>query len=270
MVTGVLARPALVVQLSLSNLFLPINKLWWFLLGAPLLTGLHALTAFLAGYPIALAIGPFGLAVILMTVAIRLVLLPAAVYQLRAARRASHEAARIKGMIGSELDDLREEYAKDPAALNRERALLYQRHGINPLSTARAGLKGVLVAGIVQAPILIAFYSAIRLFSAPTSTGGSLHFLWVHSLAMADPFLILPIAAAITSYALSRVTAATNKPGGPTDDAAAAAQRQAAILMTIVVGVSAYLAPAALVLYWVTGNLIAIFQQLLLAPRILH
>jgi YidC/Oxa1 family membrane protein insertase len=205
-----------------------------------------------------------------MTVAIRLALLPVAVYQLRTARRASHEAARIKGMIGSELDELREEYAKDPAALNREMALLYQRHGVNPLSTARAGFKGVLVGGIVQAPILIAFYSAIRLFSAPTSTGGGLHFLWVHSLAVADPLLILPIAAAITTYALSRVTAATNKPSGPIDHSAAAAQHQAAVLMTMVVGVSAYLAPAALVIYWVTGNLIAIVQQLLLAPRILH
>ena len=48
------------------------------------------------------------------------------------------------------------------------------------------------------------------------------------------------------------------------------AQRQAAVLMTTVVGVSAYLAPAALVIYWITGNLIAIVQQLLLAPRILH
>jgi membrane protein insertase Oxa1/YidC/SpoIIIJ len=40
--------------------------------------------------------------------------------------------------------------------------------------------------------------------------------------------------------------------------------------MTMVIAISAYFAPAALVLYWVTGNLIAIVQQLLLAPRTLH
>jgi YidC/Oxa1 family membrane protein insertase len=255
------------VQLTPWDVFLPVNKLWWVLLGAPLLTGLHALTALLAGYPIALAMGPFGLAVILMTVAIRLVLLPVAIYQLRAARRARHEAARIEALIGSELDDLRKEYAQDPATLNREMAMLYQRYGIDPLKTAEAGLRRVLFAGIVQAPILIAFYSAIRLFSAPTGAAGGLHFLWLHSLAVADPFLILPIAAAITTYALSRVSAAIDK---PTDNAPRATQRQATVLMTMVIAISAYFAPAALVLYWVTGNLFAIVQQLLLAPRILH
>jgi membrane protein insertase Oxa1/YidC/SpoIIIJ len=52
------------------------------------------------------------------------------------------------------------------------------------------------------------------------------------------------------------VTAATNQSSGPKDDAAAAARRQAALLMTMVIGVSAFLAPAGLVLYWLTGNLI--------------
>ncbi len=66
-------RLALAPALSVLDAFLPAHAAWWALFGVPLLTVVHWATGFLAAFPVTLAIGPFGLAVVLTTVLVRLV-----------------------------------------------------------------------------------------------------------------------------------------------------------------------------------------------------
>src|SRR5438309_1347681 len=61
------------VRLSPWDVFLPIHGAWWAVFGVPLMALLHWLVGFLAMFPITMAIGPFGLAVMAMTLLVRLV-----------------------------------------------------------------------------------------------------------------------------------------------------------------------------------------------------
>lgn len=262
------AKPRLAGGFQPWHLLLPLQKAWWTLLVLPLIFALQGLTTWLAAYPIALAIGPFGLAVIGMTIAMRLLLVPLVVYQLSSAMRARREGARIQALIGRELEALKRKFQKDPARLNQETVDLYRRHGLNPLAPAAFAIKSALVVAAVQGPLLLAFYWAIKTLAAPGSSV-PLHFLWLQSVAAIDPLFILPVLAAVTTYALARVAARTSPPATPGDPAVRDLQRTTSAMMPIAIGVSAHFVPAALAIYWVTGNLVAIVQQTVLGPRFL-
>src|SRR6185503_18744669 len=73
--------------------------------------------------------GSVGAAVILVSLAIRLALLP---LTLRLARRAREHQRRL-GELKPELDRIQRRYANDPAGLWRETAKVYRKHGINPI-----------------------------------------------------------------------------------------------------------------------------------------
>jgi membrane protein insertase Oxa1/YidC/SpoIIIJ len=61
-----------------------IHRAWWSLFGVPLALALHFFVVVFAAYPLLLAIGPWGLAILATTVCIRLALLPLAVWRARA------------------------------------------------------------------------------------------------------------------------------------------------------------------------------------------
>ena len=82
---------------------------------------------------------------------------------------------------------LRKKYEKDPQKLQVETMKVFQENNVNPM----AGCLPMLV----QLPILIAFYQAIiRNEHIAEST-----FLYME-LGKPDPFFILPLLAAVTTY----------------------------------------------------------------------
>ena len=74
-------RLAAAPLLGAFDAFLPIHAAWWALFGVPLLAILHGAVGFLAMFPVTLAVGPFGLAIVATTLLVRLVLLPLAAYR---------------------------------------------------------------------------------------------------------------------------------------------------------------------------------------------
>jgi YidC/Oxa1 family membrane protein insertase len=109
-------------------------------------------------------------------------------------------------------------------------------------------------------PILIAFYHAIiRTGEIKNHT-----FLWM-SLGEKDPYYILPIVAAITTYLQSKMmgSAVQNNPQ----------MQLMTIMMPLMILAIAVTLPSALSLYWVYGNLFTIVQTYFLyrdtnkAPR---
>ncbi|HET7701394.1 MAG TPA: membrane protein insertase YidC, partial [Candidatus Limnocylindria bacterium] len=85
----------------------------------------------------------FGLAVIIVTVAIRLALYPLYVKQIRS-QRAMQE-------LGPALAELKRKYAKDRPRFAEEQMKLYKERGVNPM----AGCLPLLL----QMPLLFALYS---------------------------------------------------------------------------------------------------------------
>lgn len=118
---------------------------------------------------------------------------------------------------------------------------LYAKHRVNPL----AGCMPIILQLFVQFPILMAFYYAIR----RTEEIAGHAFLWF-DLGASDPFFLLPIIAALTTYLQLRMTKQTLP----------AQMKMIVYAMPVMIFVAALVMPSALALYWVSGNLFAIGQ----------
>src|SRR6266700_1284978 len=138
---------------TIGDLWHPIWLLWWTIIGVPIHAVLKAILGVLSGNPLAESIGPFGIAIVLLTILIKLIISPIFQYQLSTSRRVQAEQRRI----APQLSALRKKHKKDPQRLNQETMALYKEHNINPL----AQMSGCLPA-LVQSPILIALFYVIR------------------------------------------------------------------------------------------------------------
>ncbi|MGM9924412.1 MAG: YidC family membrane integrase SpoIIIJ [Bacillus sp. (in: firmicutes)] len=177
----------------------------------------------------------FGLGIIVVTILIRLLILPLMIKQTR--------STKAMQAIQPEMLKLKEKYASKDAAtqqkLQQETMALFQKHGVNPLA-------GCLPL-IVQMPILIGIYHAIM----RTEEIANHSFLWF-DLGDKDPYFILPLVAGVTTFIQQKMMMAGQE-GNP----------QMAMmlwLMPIMIVVFAINFPAALSLYWVVGNLFMIVQ----------
>lgn len=133
--------------------------------------------------------GNFGLSIILVTIIVRLFILPLYVKSMKS-------SAKVQ-LIMPELKALQEKYkGNDPAKirkLQKEKAALYQKAKANPL--------GGCLPMLIQMPILIAFYQAIL----RTDVIMEHSFLWVH-LGAPDPRFILPMLSGISTFYQSYIT----------------------------------------------------------------
>jgi YidC/Oxa1 family membrane protein insertase len=127
--------------------------------------------------------GSVGVAVILVSLVIRLALLP---MTLRLARRAAAHRQRLQD-LKPELERLQRRHANDPSTLWRETAAFYRRRGVKQVDLA--GMLGALA----QAPVFIALYSALR-----RGLGPGIRFLWISESAMPNAVLT-GIVAALTA-----------------------------------------------------------------------
>ena len=250
-------RLAAAPLLGAFDAFLPIHAAWWALFGVPLLAILHGAVGFLAMFPVTLAVGPFGLAIVATTLLVRIVLLPLAAYQVRATLRARREAAAVQERLGPAIAKLRRRYRGRPLELQQAVLDLKRREGIDPLAGLGAGLRASLLPWLVQLPLLIALYQVILTFA---HSGPDLHFLWIANLALPDPVL-LPVLAGLATFLLTRLTYAARPPALEEDEQSAAAGRTFALLSPIGLVVAGHFAPAALALYWLTGSLTGAAQQ---------
>jgi YidC/Oxa1 family membrane protein insertase len=203
------------------------------------------------------AVGAYGLAIIFLTIVIKLCLFPLYQKQLTMSRKTQEEQRRV----APELAALRKKHKGDPAKLNTEMMALYKEHGINPLG----GLAGCLPT-LAQLPILIGLYQSIYNFHSNVDP----HFLWISNLTLpahyTEPITwILPALAGATTFVQSKMMAPP--PAAPGDDSQAAQMAQMTSTMSLIMpAVIIYFAfnpriGQGLVLYWVISNLFSITQQ---------
>lgn len=173
----------------------------------------------------------YGLAIVLMTVVIKMALYPLTVKQIKS----------MKGLqvVQPKMKELQEKYKNNPEKLQKEMAILYKESGVNPLA-------GCLPL-IVQMPILIGIFYAIRDFNYLNTPS----FLWMTDLAMEDPLYILPVLAAVTTWYQQKQTTTE----------VTQQSRMMMIFMPLFIGWISTTFPAGLVLYWVMSNIIQIAQQ---------
>ncbi|HHW43986.1 membrane protein insertase YidC [Desulfofundulus thermobenzoicus] len=177
----------------------------------------------------------YGLAIVLLTVIVKMILYPLTVKQMRSMVVMQQLAPRVK--------EIQERYkSKDPQKMQQKIMELYKEHNVNPMS-------GCLPL-LIQLPILIALYRALLHFNY----ADPLHarFFWIGSLSqVGDPLFILPVLAGITTYVQSRMTTNMTDP----------TQRIMLITMPLFIAWISSTVPAGLALYWVTFNVVGIVQQ---------
>ncbi len=181
---------------------------------------------------VSLGFANYGIAIIVMTIVIKMLLYPLTVKQIR--------SMKAMGELQPKMKALQEKYKNDKERLNAEVAKLYKESGVNPLS-------GCLPL-LVQMPILIAIFYAIRDYNYI----GTPSFLWLSSLADPDPTYVLPVVSAATTFVQSWQTMT---------DTSNPQNKMMLYFMPIFIGYISLQFSAGLVLYWIVTNVVQILQQ---------
>lgn len=181
---------------------------------------------------VSMGIANYGIAIIVMTIAIKMLLYPLTVKQIQSMKAMSQLQPRMK--------ELQEKYKNDKQRLQIETANLYKESGVNPLS-------GCLPL-LVQMPILISIFYAIRDYQYV----GPTNFLWLVSLADPDPTYVLPVISAATTFIQSWQTMT---------DTSNAQGKMMLYFMPIFIGYISLQFSAGLIVYWIVTNVVQILQQ---------
>jgi YidC/Oxa1 family membrane protein insertase len=220
----------------------PIHDIWLAVVEQPLTGLLNYLYVHLQGVPVVEAIGAYGVAIIVLTIMIRLVLAPLQQFQLVTQRKTMVEQRKLAPQVA----DLRKKYKKDPTKLNAEMMKLYQEHGVNPLG-------GLAKAGHPPQPFL---------WISNLNDNPNHHLLIVGLPIPVIAFLIFPLLAALTTLIQSRMLQMPPPPN-PTEQEVQTLQMQRTMvwLSPLMIGYFALNVPAGLGLYWFVGNCVSIIQQ---------
>ena len=204
---------------------------WFGVIAKPLLLALQWLHGYIPNY---------GWAIVVFTLGLTVVLFPIRLWTFKSSRKMQSVAPEIKS-----IQDRYKKYSmSDPRKkkMNEEVMAVYQREGINPV--------GSCLPMLVQLPILFAFYrtltGAIELRHAPW-------IWWIHDLSARDPYYILPIVLAISSYLMMKITP---MPGGGDP-----AQQKMMTLMPLFTSFIFVYLSSGLNLYYFTSNLVNVAQQ---------
>lgn len=178
----------------------------------------------------------YGLGIVVFTILIRFLILPLMVYQVDSMKK-------MQG-LQSEIKVLQEKYpGKDTESrqlLMNEQQALYKEHNVRPLAS--------MLPLLVQMPILIALYQGI--LNSPVLRSGQ--FLWLE-LGQRDPYYILPVLAALFTFASSWLSTQAN-PEQTT------MTKIMPYIFPVIIFLTALSVPSALSLYWAVGNIFQTVQ----------
>ena len=220
---SVLAETAPNLQLTVDYGMLTIiaEPLFW------LLKAIHAI------------VGNWGWAIIFLTILIKL-----AFYKLS---ETSYRSMANMRRLAPELTRLKEIYGDDKQKMNEAMMGLYKKEKVNPL--------GGCLPIMVQIPVFIALYwvlvESVQLRQAP-------FMLWIHDLAIPDPYYVLPLIMGVTMFVQQKLSPAPPDP----------IQAKVMMALPIVFTFMFLWFPAGLVLYWVVNNMLSITQQYVITRRV--
>lgn len=184
-------------------------------------------------------VGNWGVAIILVTVVVKLVFFKLSEASYKSMARMRKVQPRFKA--------LRERYADDKAKLNQAVMEMYKKEKINPL--------GGCLPILVQMPVFLSLYwvlvESVELRQAP-------FMFWINDLSLRDPIFVLPLLMGISMYVQFKLNPAPPDP----------MQAKVFAMMPIMMTVFMAFFPAGLVLYWTMNNILSISQQYVITKRV--
>jgi YidC/Oxa1 family membrane protein insertase len=180
-------------------------------------------------------VGNWGLAIILLTLLVRLCVLPFNIMSFKSMKAMQ----RVQPLIQS----LREKHKDDPMRLNTEMMAVMKQNGANPI--------GGCLPMVLQIPVFFALYrvigSSIELYSSP-------FILWITDLSAHDRFYVLPVSMAVLMFIQQKITPSTMDP----------TQAKIMAFLPLVFSLFMLQLPSGLCLYMVVSTLFGITQQYLI------
>jgi YidC/Oxa1 family membrane protein insertase len=177
-------------------------------------------------------VGNWGIAIILLTVVIKLIFYPLS--------QASYRSMAKMRVVAPKMQKIKEQYGDDRQRMQQAMMDLYKREKINPL--------GGCLPIAVQIPVFISLYwvllASVELRQAP-------FFGWIGDLSAPDPWYILPVLMGISMIIQTRLNP---EPPDPV-------QAKVMKIMPVAFSVFFFFFPAGLVLYWLVNNVLSILQQ---------
>ena len=173
----------------------------------------------------------WGLAIILLTFLVKIVLYPLT--------RASYISMGKMKALAPKMEQLKTQYKDDRTKLQQAIMQMYKTEKVNPI--------GGCLPMILQVPIFIGLYwallSSVELRYAP--------FLWIKDLSAPDPYYILPVVLALTMFLQTYFNPPVADP----------VQAKMMKIMPVVFSIMFFFFPAGLVIYWLVNNVLTMLQQ---------
>ena len=216
----------------------------------PVLNGLIALSQLLWSN--------FGLAIIVLTIIVRIILMPLTFRQT--------QSTKAMQALQPRLQEIQKKYARDQKKLQQEMMRLYKEAGINPL--------GCMWPMLIQMPIWIALYQSIM--QALAATPENLLMLSQHlyqwdlvdqaiplnenflglKLSQPDPTMILAILVGLSMWVQQKMVTPP-----ATDPRQQQMSSMTTMMMPMMFAFFTLSFPSGLALYWVVSNIIGIIIQ---------
>ena len=226
------------------------TEIWNIAILQPMMNGLIALSQLLWNN--------FGLAIIVLTVVVRIVLMPLTFQQTK--------STKAMQSLQPKMQEIQKKYARNKQKMQEEMMRLYKEAGINPL--------GCMWPMLIQLPIWIALYQSIM--QALAATPENLLALSQHlyqwdmvdraiplnedflglRLSKPDPTLILAILVGVTMWVKQKMVTAPT-----TDPRQQQMSSMTTMMMPMMFAFFTLSFPSGLALYWVVSNIIGIGIQ---------
>lgn len=210
-----------------------------------------------------LDLGPWvdmGVAVILLTVLVKLLLFP---LSLKAAR-----TQRVLKELEAPMKEIREKYKDDREQQGRKLLELYKEKKVNPFSG--------FITLFIQLPVILGLYFVFlkgglpqvdtSLLYAFIPDPGTVNMFFLGVVDMAAKSIPLAILAGVTQFFQAHFALPKPAPRGDTpsfqEDLMRSMHVQMKYVLPVIIAFVAYVATAAVALYWITSNIFAIGQEI--------
>lgn len=197
----------------------------------------------------------FGVAIIVLTILIRLLFYPLFQKSMKAQKEMAELQPKIK--------EVQTKYKNDKEKQARALMELYKEHKVNPM--------GGCLPLIIQIPILFAFFQVLRTGLDPARLNGLYGFIknpgiinsmFLGAVNLANPNVILAFLTGITQFIQAKMMSPKNPiAASGKSDFATAMSKQMTYVMPVFIFLIALKFPAGLALYWTVLNIFGITQQ---------
>lgn len=204
-----------------------------------------------------------GIAIVFVTILLKLVLLPFTLKMLRAQKALQDLQPKVQ--------EIQKKYKNDKEALGKATLELYKNEKVNPFSSC--------LPLLIQMPFLFAIFSVFRDGFKPESLDmlypfvanpGSINHISLGFINLADPSIPLAVLAGVAQFLQTRMLTHSkqpNSPGAKDENMAAMMNKQMMYIMPAVTIFIGSTLPGGLALYWFLFTMLTVLQQYLIFKK---